>query len=274
MKVSALFTYPIKSCGSIAHTSLAVFASGAQYDRRWMLTDTTYQFLSQREFPQLALIQPTLTEQTLRLTAPKMPPLEIPLPHAEQDDPTVSVTIWRDTVPAVDAGDCVAEWLSTAIGGATRLVYMPNSTYRALDSRYAKRGGNVSFADGYPLLITTESSLEDLNRRMIERGKQPIPMSRFRPNIVIAGTEAWAEDHWLEVEIGSMRFDLVKPCARCTITTVDQATAQIVDHQEPLATLSLFRRNDKGGVLFGQNSVPHGEGILTIGERVSVIKHA
>jgi len=274
MNVSALFTYPIKSCGSLSHTSLAIFASGAQYDRRWMLTDTTYQFLSQREFPQLALIQPTITEHTLRLTAPTMPPLEIPLRLTEQDDPTVPVTIWRDTVPAVDEGEEVAEWFSTAIGGAARLVYMPNSTYRAIDSRYAKRPSNVSFADGYPLLITTESSLEDLNRRIMERGKQPIPMSRFRPNIVIAGTEAWAEDHWMEIEIGSMRFDLVKPCARCTITTVDQATAQVLDVQEPLATLNLFRRNEKGGVLFGQNTIPHGEGTLTVGEHVSVRQHA
>ena len=274
MKLSALFTYPIKSCGSIAHNSLAIFASGAQYDRRWMLTDTSYHFLSQRDFPQLALIQPTITEHILHLTAPNMPPLDIPL-RLKQDAPTVSVTIWRDTVPAIDEGDRVAEWFSTALGRTARLVYMPDSTYRALDPRYAKRPGNVSFADGYPLLVVTESSLEDLNRRLMERDKQPVPMSRFRPNIVIAGAEeAWAEDQWHEIEIGTMRFDLVKPCARCTMTTVDQATAQIIDVQEPLATLSLFRRNEKGGVLFGQNTIAHTHGTLTVGDHVSVLKHA
>lgn len=273
MKLSALLTYPIKSCGSIAHTSLAIFANGAAYDRRWMLTDTGYHFLSQRDFPQLALIQPTVTEDSLQLTAPNMPLLTIPL-QLERDTPSVPVTIWRDTVPAVDEGETAAEWFSTALGAGVRLVYMPNSTYRALDPHYARRPGSVSFADGYPLLIATESSLEDLNRRLMERGKQPIPMSRFRPNIVISGTEAWEEDQWNEIEIGNMRFDLVKPCARCTITTVDQATAQIADVQEPLATLSLFRRNEKGGVLFGQNTVPQTHGTLTVGDSVSVLKHA
>jgi uncharacterized protein YcbX len=264
VRVTALNVYPVKSCAGTPLEVAEIGRRGIRHDREFMVVALDDRFLTQRECPRLALVQPSLRDERLTLSAPGMPPLSV---HPTDDGPRRSVGIWRDTVAAVDQGDQAAEWLSTYLGAPTRLVRMPADSVRLVDPHFARTPTDqVGFADGYPLLLISEESLEDLNSRLA----QPLPMNRFRPNVVVRGSGApYAEDGWAELRIRDVRFDVVKACARCAITTTDQATAE--RGHEPLATLARYRQVPRG-VLFGQNLIHAAEGVIAVGDALMVLR--
>ncbi len=188
------------------------------------------------------------------------------VPAPAPDAPRGQVTVWRSTLPATDAGDAAAHWLSAVLGQPCRLVYMHDTGARPINPAYAAAGETVSFADGYPVLLTSLGSLDDLNGRLA----RPVPISRFRANIVVGGAAAWAEDCWRLVRIGEAVFRVVKPCDRCTVTTIDQQTGLRPDRTEPLRTLGRFR-HDGRGIMFGQNLVPTILGRIATGDPVEVL---
>lgn len=266
--ISALYTYPVKSCGGVRHDTAELGPRGLLLDRQWMVIDTANRFVTQREYPAMSLVQTSLSDDTLTLTAPGMSALAVPI--AEQDGPQREVVVWKDTVRAIDAGDDAAGWFSEVLHTEVRLVRMPDDYQRLTSTKYTNEPGTLSFADGYPLLFISEGSLVDLNQRLTERGKAPMLMNRFRPNIVFAGCDPYAEDTWQQITIAGIRFDVVKPCARCAITTVDQALGSIPDVKEPLATLAAYRKGANGGVMFGQNALHRSCGTLKIGDTVTI----
>jgi uncharacterized protein len=215
-----------------------------QYDRRWMLVDTRNQFMTQRKFAGMALLKVSLKETSLEVTAPGMPGLAVPF--VPQTTELIPVTVWDDTCQAIVVSKEANKWFSEALQKECKLVFMPDTTLRQVDERYAKNKEIVSFADGYPLLLIGQASLADLNSRLA----LPVPMDRFRPNLVVNTTEPFAEDKWESIRIEESIFYLVKPCARCILTTIDQQTG--VAGKEPLKTLSSYR-NFNNKVLFGQN---------------------
>lgn len=276
VRITALYTYPIKSCAGISHTTVQLEARGPLHDRRWMVVEDDgsdpAMFLTQRELPRLALVQPSLVGDQLVINAPGMPETAVPL--AQSAGRRMNVQVWEDACQAIDAGDELAAWFSAYLGVQTRLVRMDDDFVRPVDLRYSREPALVGFTDGYPLLVISESSLEELNRRMEARGKASLPMNRFRPNVVVAGCAPFAEDTWHRIVIGDMPLDVVKPCARCVTTTVDQSRGLVPDKAEPLATLATFRRNEKGGVLFGQNVIHRANGRLAVGDAVNVMELA
>lgn len=264
--LSSLIVYPLKSASGIEREDAVVERRGLAGDRRWMVVDADGTFLSQRSYPQLALVDVTERPGGLRLVAPGRPALEVPVPNANAA--RLRVTVWDDPVDAALASEEAHDWLSTHLDTDARLVYMRTDAHRPVDDAYAVRSDDtVSFADGYPLLLTNESSLDDLNARL----DAPLPMNRFRPNVVVAGAEPWAEDTWRRLQIGGTIFHAVKPCGRCSVTTVDQQSGQ--RGAEPLATLARFRRNPESGkVDFGWNLIPEREGRLSVGDSVEVLE--
>lgn len=246
--IAALYVYPIKSCRGIALETSSVGERGLAFDREWMVVDGDGRFVTQREVPRLALVEPTLNAATLELRAPGSVPLAVPL---ESKGAIRPVTVWRDSVPAVDQGDEAAAWLSSALQLPLRLVRFDLAVRRYCNEAYAgDSGAHTSFADAYPLLILSEASLADLNSRL----EEPLPMNRFRPNVVLSGIDAYDEDHIDEIRVGGLAFKLVKHCTRCQITTTDQITAVV--GAEPLSTLGRYRMNaGLGGVTFGMNAI-------------------
>ena len=260
--VTGLFVYPVKSCAGTALRVAEVGARGIRHDREFMLVDAEGHFLTQRQLPRMALIRPARTADTLALSAPGMPRLDLtPCRGGER----VHVTVWSDRVAAIDQGPVVADWLSTFLQTPCRLVRQADDAVRLVDREYATQPADeVSFADGYPLLLLSEESVCDLNARLDTR----LPMNRFRPNVVVGGAgDPYVEDTWGRISIGEVTFSLVKACARCAITTTDQLTA--MRGPEPLATLATYRRVARG-VLFGQNLIHHTGGTLRVGDRVRV----
>ena len=260
--VTGLYFYPVKSCAGTPLQVAEIGPRGIVHDREFMLTYPDGRFVTQRELPRLALIQPNLSAESLAFVAPGMPPLAITPTDA---GPRQAVVVWRDCVSAVDQGPEIADWLSTFVRTRVRLMRMPADTLRRVDPRFAPRPTDqVGFADGYPLLLISEESLEDLNSRLVE----PLPMNRFRPNVVVRGASwPYAEDEWADLSIGAVRFDGVKTCARCAIPTTDQLTAE--RGVEPLATLAHYRRIERG-VLFGQNLVHAERGRISVGDELTV----
>jgi uncharacterized protein YcbX len=228
-----------------------------------MLVDADGRFLSQREHARMALIEPQLGDDTLSLAAPGRDTMSSPvLSRGECRE----VTVWGDRCEAVDQGDAVAEWASSFLGERCRMVRISDDAVRAVDRDFAVSDGDqVGFADGYPILLATEESLADLNDRMAEA----LPMNRFRPNIVLSGVEPFAEDGWRRIRIGGIAFAAVKPCARCVVTTTDQATAK--RGQEPLRTLATYRQVPGRGVMFGQNLIHLSTGVIRVGDPVELI---
>jgi uncharacterized protein len=271
VQLRQILTYPIKSCGVLSHEHIELDRRGPVGDRRWMVIDHDDKFLTQRELSSLALIQPTFEGDCLRINAPGMPAVYVPLRHERPQKR--SVQVWRDVCEGWDEGDDLARWLTEYLKVEARLVYMADDFTRVVNENYARQPAETGFADGFPLLIAAEESLAELNRRMVERGKPAIPMSRFRPNLVLAGGEAFAEDTWRTVRIGDMTIDVVKPCARCATTTVDQASGAIPDTSEPLGTLATFRKQN-GKVMFSQNAVHHAPGRLAVGDKLEILEGA
>ncbi len=263
MKLAEIMVYPVKSAGGIAVQEREVEARGLAGDRRWMVASPDGGFLTQRDWPRMALIRAALDADTLRLDAPGCEPLRVPrLPDGER----LTVRVWRSVCEAVSAGAEAEAWLSTFLGMPCRLVYMPDETRRTVSPEFAAGEGIVSFADGFPLLLIGEASLADLNSRMVE----PVPMNRFRPNLVVTGAAPYAEDGWAQVRVGEVLFHVVKPCDRCAMTTVEQATGE-KHGPEPLQTLAGYRRAESGKVLFGQNLIPAAPGVVRVGDSVEVV---
>jgi uncharacterized protein YcbX len=261
LRLTALNIYPIKSAAGIAADEWDVDGLGLRYDRRWMVVDSTGMFLTQRVHPRMAFIIPSITRTTLSINAPGMSTLELPLEPSKAV--STRVTIWRDSCTVTWLGEKAADWFTDYLGVACSLVHMADDVIRPTNPDFAP-GGRVSFADGYPFLLISEESLQDLNDRLLE----PLPMNRFRPNLVVAGGAPYAEDDWSRISIGALALRVVKPCFRCVITTTDQLTARRT--KEPLRTLATYRRMG-GEVMFGQNVVHEGTGRLSVGDTVSLL---
>jgi uncharacterized protein YcbX len=246
--VSELFVYPVKSARGIARSRVRVGARGLEWDRQWMLIDPKGKFLSQRTHPQLARIVPEITADALMLHGPDMPALRVPLDSRGEEVP---VQVWKDACIGVDQGGPAHEWVSRVIGEAVRLVRVAPDMERAANPLFAgATPAPLGFADGYPLLICSQASLEDLNARL----PQAIPIERFRPNIVVKGLPAWAEDRIDTLDIGEVTVRLVKPCTRCSIPSRDPRTGE--PSTDPLPALRKFRFDrELRGVTFGENAV-------------------
>ena len=269
LTLSALFIYPVKSLLGIALSESPVQPRGLQYDRRWMLIDADGRFVSQREIPAMVDLQTAIEAPSLVVFSRKNPALRVsvPLEPAVDEMPVLEVQIWDDRCPACVCAPAVNQWFSAQLGADLRLVYMPDTSQRQVDERFAAEGQYVSFADGFPFLLLGEASLEDLNRRLAH----PLPMNRFRPNFVVQGSAPFAEDGWSDIRIGTVLFRAAKPCARCTIITTDQDTG--ARSPEPLKTLSGYRR-DGQKVLFGQNLLWTGketEPVLRLHDKIELL---
>jgi MOSC domain-containing protein len=247
--VASLFVYPVKSCRGIALSTALLTERGIAHDREWLIVDADGRFISQREVPRLALIVPVLSDRMLELAAPGLS-VAVPLDQDHKGKRN-NVTVWRDTLPAIDQGDDTAAALSAWIGRPVRLVRFDPAARRYCNPDFAGAGGaHHSFADGYPVLVVSDASLAELNRRLAT----PLPIDRFRPNLLLSGIDAHDEDHIDQLTIGSVTLKLVKPCTRCQITTTDQSTAQV--GIEPLPTLAGYRYNTAlDGVTFGMNAI-------------------
>jgi uncharacterized protein YcbX len=263
LQVSELFIYPIKSLGGIAVSSAVVTDRGFQYDRRWMLVDKNNEFMTQREFAEMALLQTEILEDGLKVYHKKKE-TNIIIPF-EPEGETISVQVWSDTCKGIVVGKKANEWFSDVLGKHCRLIYMPDATKRRVDGRYALNKEITNFSDGYPFMMIGQSSLDDLNSRLEEK----LPINRFRPNIVVTGGTAYEEDGWAHFTINDINFYGVKLCARCAITTINQDN--IKQGKEPLKTLATYRqKNNK--IYFGQNLLHHGEGSLHIGDEIKLLE--
>lgn len=260
IRIANLHIYPLKSGAGIAVDRFDLDRFGPKNDRRWMVVDTEGALLTQRELAALRLVTAIPSADQLTLGAPGFANLVI---GRDDQAPRRTVRIWDDSVEAVDSGDRAAEWLSEFLGQPVRLAYMPGWAIRRTSPDYDPIGANVAFADGYPILVVGQASLDDLNGRL----GTPLPMNRFRPNVVVTGTSPYEEDGWRKFSSNGVAFDAVKPCARCTITTTDQITGE--RGQEPLRTLATFRKVGSG-VMFGVNVVHRGSGTLRVGDAVTI----
>jgi hypothetical protein len=263
MRLVGLVVHPLKSAAGIPVTEAEVTRTGLRHDRRWMIVDATGRFVSQREDPRLGRIVPSLDGERMRLEAPIGPPLDLPL--APDDGEAVSVRIWSDVVEARSCGAKADAWVEALLGEGHRIVVLADDDARAVDPAYARNEDRVAFADGYPFLLATNASLDELNRRAGTR----LEMARFRPNLIVGCAEPFAEDKWKALRIGDVSFRVVKPCVRCVVTTLDPATGEA--GHEPLRTLATFRATDKG-VTFGQNLLADGLGVLRVGDAVEAIE--
>ncbi|MGH4035833.1 MOSC domain-containing protein [Actinomycetota bacterium Odt1-20B] len=269
--VESLHFYPLKAARGHAPREAVVEPWGLAGDRRWLLVDDAGRFLTQRAHPRLALAAAeALPGGGLRLSAPGREPLTVAVPEPLL---TVPVEVWRDKIDAVPADAAAHAWFSAYLGVDVRLVHLDDpARRRPVDPEYARPGETVSFADGFPLLITTTASLDALNA-LIAQGRHPhegpLPMNRFRPNVVVSGTDPWAEDDWTRIAIGELTFRVVKMCGRCVVTTTDQDSA--ARGKEPLMSLARHRRiGDK--LVFGQNLIPEATGAIRIGDPLKILE--
>jgi uncharacterized protein len=255
--VTGLYVYPVKSTRGIARARVRLAETGFEWDRQWMVIDGKGTFLSQRTHPKLARIVPKIDDTSLRLSAPGLAVLAVPL---AQDGARVAVKVWRDPCVGVDQGQAASEWVSEVLGDTVRLVRVAPEMQRLADPKFVGSAHvPLGFPDGYPILICSEASLEDLNQRLPER----IPIDRFRPNIVVRGLPPWAEDQIDAISIGPVTLKLVKPCTRCSIPGLDHLTGE--RSTDPMPVLRKFRF-DKSllGVKFGENAIIEAGAGLTL----------
>ncbi|ULQ52819.1 MOSC domain-containing protein [Flavihumibacter fluvii] len=259
LEVSELFIYPIKSLGGIAVQQTFLTDRGFQYDRRWLLVDDNNIFLTQRDNPKMALLQTVLGDTGLSVFQKHNPNQSLHIPFDLMSTETVSVTIWEDTCLAQLVNPEVDQWFSQALNMNCHLVYMPDHSRREVDPRYATQNELTSFSDGYPTLIIGQASLDDLNARL----PTPVPINRFRPNIVFTGGQPYEEDKLTAFQIKGINFSGVKLCGRCMITTINQETAET--GKDPLRTLAGYRLQNNN-VMFGMNLLHEGTGWISVGD--------
>ena len=268
--LKSLHMYPVKSCHRVDLDTAEVEPWGLAGDRRWLITDEEWQQRTQRELPRMALIHPTYTAGGgLRLAASGMPDLVLPPVSRADGAEEASVTVWSSIVPAARAGRAADEWVSRFLGQPSRLARMDDTAARPTNPAHSLAEDRVSFADGYPLLLASAASLAALGDWIAGMGGEPVPMTRFRPNVVIEGTEPWAEDTWKRIRIGAQTFRMVKRCDRCVMTTVDPEFGRFAG-QQPLKALRKFRREDKA-VFFAVNLIPDTVGPLSVGDDFEVL---
>ncbi|MDH5711888.1 MAG: MOSC domain-containing protein [Gammaproteobacteria bacterium] len=264
LTISQLAIYPVKSMRQVQLQKSSLQFGGLRHDRRWMVVDKDGVMVTQRKVAQLCLIQPQLLapeiDCSLKLTAPGMQDIVVFVPG---DSVRCRAKVWDDVCSAHDAGDDIANWLSEFLKMECRLVYFPDNEIRIVDQNYAQPNDQTAFSDGFPILLTTQASLDDLNSRMDEA----IPMARFRPNIVVSGCEPFAEDEWQQLKVGDITLRIVKPCSRCVIPSIDIDTAEKT--AEPTKTLISYRKRDNK-MFFGQNVIADGEGELEVGMKLDI----
>ena len=263
MKVSALYLYPIKSLAGISVPSAEVTERGLKHDRRWMLVDHKNQFISLRECPGMSLMQPMVEQDHLKIQALKAPGKELMVPFNPDTNEIQQVVIWNATCRAVQYSAEINHWFSEILEIDCKLVWMPDSTYRPVDttSGFKPAGKFTSFSDAYPFLLVGKASLADLNKRL----REPVSMLRFRPNIVMTGGEPYQEDQLEQFSINGISFTGLENCARCQVPNVDPATGAVSEEKEPIKTLSSYRRQE-GKVVFGRNLVHSGAGRIRVGD--------
>lgn len=261
--VSQLVIYPVKGMAGIQQESMPIGKTGPENDRRWVVVDEEGKFLSQRTHPGLALIKTSLVDDHLMLTIPGNSPIPV---HPTTQGSTIEISVWKDTCLAVEQSSLASKMLSEYLKASCRLVGFAEGAMRPVSEKYAvTTSDQVGFADGFPFLIISKASLDDLNKKLAH----PVPMDRFRPNIVVENVQAFAEDHWRRIRIGSVILEGVKPCSRCIVTTVDQETAE--RSKEPLKTLARYRNTEKG-IIFGMNMIHHGPGTIQLGDKLEFLE--
>ncbi len=263
--LSEINVYPIKSAAGISLKNAKVGEKGLEFDRRWMLVDEKGKFISQRSYPDLSLVTVNIEKEGLTVKHKVKNYGNLFIPFEIDEEHQKEVEIWNDkcfAVPVSNAADC---WFGKVLGMPCQLVYMQENSKRMVNPKYSVGKETVGFADGFPFLLIGQSSLVNLNSKL----KKPVEMNRFRPNLVFTGGEPFIEETWIEFKIGPITFYPVKPCARCVITTVDQDTAE--RGSEPLATLSTYRKKNNK-VLFGQNLIHRGSGIINVGDALLISK--
>ncbi|WP_432831235.1 MOSC domain-containing protein [Dactylosporangium sp. CA-092794] len=265
MKLGYIATYPIKSCYRVEADRAEVEPWGLAGDRRWLIVDEDAKLITQRDWPKLGRIRPRYTDDALVLTAKGVSPLQVPFP----DGGTTEVRHFRQWIAATSAGDAAHRWVSDVIERPAQLFHLDDPTQRQVDPEFGEPDDRVSFADGYPLLLTNEASLHAVNEWLVEEGDEPIAMTRFRPNVVVAGAKAWAEDDWIgrRIVIGDVVFRAPKACSRCVLTTIDPETGE--KGRQPLRVLGQYRRFP-GGVMFGINLIPDVRGKIAVGDEITI----
>jgi uncharacterized protein YcbX len=280
--ILSLHSYPVKSCAGIDHTLASISQSGLHMDRQWVIVDKKGLFMTQRQYARMALIQPGFLSDDLTLHAPGMPAITVPWLIDTSEPRQVPVRIWQSDTLGFDEGDEVAAWLSGFLGLTCRLLRVHPEAERIASPQHVQDWRlkhydtaadfpvkhSFGFADGFPFLVANQGSLDELNRRLRAKGQPPVPMNRFRPNIVLQGLDAYEEDYLSGMRVRNMGFAFVKRCARCPIPNIDQATA--ISASEPGITLAEHRLFPEG-VLFGVNAVVAGAGpgaSLRTGEEV------
>ncbi len=259
--LTEIWIYPIKSLGGIQMKSAEVLAKGLKYDRRWMLMDEHQQFITQRQHPKMALFKLSLADDHFIVRFGKD---EIKISSNVSQPNKIQTMVWDDKIEVLPVSNTLDAWFSERLGIKCSLVHFPETHVRKVDPNYAAENEEVGLADGFPFLIIGQSSLDDLNQKL----EKPVPMNRFRPNFVFTGANAFAEDHWKTIRIGAIDFKVVKPCARCVLTTVDQDSG--IKSNEPLRTLNTYRKvNNK--VLFGQNMIAINSGSIKVNDLIEII---
>jgi uncharacterized protein YcbX len=268
--LASIHIYPLKSCAPLPLEQALVQTRGLASDRRWMIVDANDKFLTGRQQPRLTLVRALPDGAAIELSAPGMPPLRLEPPP--RDGARIDSEVWGAPVRPLLANATAHAWISAFLGTPCRVVHMDEDCVRPLkakyDGKYGIDGDEVSFADGFPLLLISQGALDALNARLAA----PVPMLRFRPNLVVAGTAAHAEDGWKRIRVGAVDFEVAKPCIRCVFTTVDFERGAFDPSGEPLRTLIRYRRgDDASGVRFGQNLIPRGHGTIRAGDPVEVL---
>ncbi len=263
-ELSSIIVYPLKSASEISLKNSFLEKRGLVNDRRWMVVDNYKRFISQRTNPEMALLKPEIVDRTIRICAPGMEDLEMPL--FPDEGRIIMVEIWEDRCEALVANKHSEKWISDYLGKKCNFVFMPNLCNRIVDQDYGFGKNQVAFSDGFPLLLISESSLKDLNGRVSEE----ITMKRFRPNLVVKNTAPYQEDEWESIRIGDCELKIVKACSRCVLTTVNPETG-IFSGREPLKTLAKFRKLN-GEVVFGQNLIPSSYGKIEVGMKIEILK--
>ena len=275
--VTELNLYPIKSCAGIALPQAMITEAGLMghglHDREWMVVDKHGNFITQRTCPKMALIQPCIKAETLELHAPGMPPLPIPLVIPSIDAPSMEVQVWDDRVQAYDCSEFAAQWFSDFLDLSCRLVRFHSDAKRIASTKWTNGiEAPTLFADGYPVLVISEASLQDLNDKLAAQGRPPLPMNRFRPNLVISGVEAFEEDYVESITLGNAVLRLVKPCPRCPVPSIDQSTGKF--GPDPLDILRTYRANPRldGAITFGMNAIvtKHSSGAVHLGQEAEI----
>lgn len=261
LTVSQLNIYPVKGLKGISLEASVATPRGLAHDRRFMVVEPDGHFLSQRELPAMATIWTEIAGAELLLAAPDAGEIAVPLAPVRGE--ALEVEVWDSRCPALAPSPEADRWLSEALGRPCRLAWMPESTRRESKPRRAGPGHLVGFADGYAFLVISEASLEALNARLA----RPVPMDRFRPNLVVRGGEPFAEDAWGDFTAGEAALRMAKPCGRCQVTTTDQSTGEVTG-PEPLATLSAWRMSPEFGAMFGMNAVTVRPGAVRVGDAV------